>query len=173
MRSRAERQQDFESVKSDLFEAGVSVLKAAKAHDDMFSTSLEALAEAYESAPNLQLAEETGSDNSKLEFLRKIQKQRQQALDSQNYAAYVEAEEKLQHLDELEVLRVERIARKLEAHIRIQSANQQLATVRPNASSQWTTESLKLKYKTLKAVNAALSISAKSWKDATEKANKI
>ncbi|MBD0269171.1 MAG: hypothetical protein ICV77_12870 [Cyanobacteria bacterium Co-bin8] len=47
MRRRSQQRQDFEAIKNNLYAAGVSTVKAAKAQEEMFTTTLEALSEAY------------------------------------------------------------------------------------------------------------------------------
>jgi hypothetical protein len=177
MRSRAERNQDFEAIKTNLFEAGVAVVKAAKAHEDMFHTSLEAIATAMElnldDSPQLSGVVDGTHANLIYEVLRS---QRQEAEVSGDYDLYVAIEEKLQRLEEFEAQRLDRQARSLEAQVRIQTARHQLArsqTVEAPASalSRWTEASLKSTFKTLKAVRAALGIAARSWKEAVEQAN--
>ena len=178
MKSRAERNQDFESIKSNLFEAGVSTVKAAKASEEMFNTSLGAIADAMEldlgDAPRLnQVVDESEADL----IYETLLLQRQEAETEGDFDAYVNAEEKLQQLEEFEAVRLERQARRLEAQVRIQVAQRLLQSeaqvVQPEqpAVPRWTGSSLKAKYKTLKAMREALRVEAKSWKDAVEQAN--
>ena len=177
MRSRAERNQDFEAIKSNLFEAGVSVVKAAKAHEEMFNTSLEAIADAMEldlgETPRLNQVVDGSEANLIYEALLL---QRQEAETKGDFDAYVSAEEKLQQLEEFEAQRLERQARILEAQVRIQAAQRLLVPgeTQPEKTAthqQWTEDALKARYKTLKKVRDELGIAAKSWKDAVEEAN--
>lgn len=170
MRRRADRQQDFESIKQNLFAAGVSTVKAAKAQEEMFSTTLEALAEAYEGMGTNQL--ESGQEELQADLtpiVEALLAQRQQALENQDYDAYVEAEEKLQRLDELAVTRLERQVRLLKA----QKQLVELVGKTPPATDgeEWTADSLKREYKTLAKVREALNISARTWKDAVKQVN--
>lgn len=170
MKRRAERQQDFEAIKSNLFAAGVSTVKAAKAQEEMFTTTLEALAEAYEGLGVNQLG--SGTDDSQASLSNLVENllaQRQAALVDQDYSAYIEAEEKLQRLDELAVQRLER-------QVRLLVAQQQLvefsAQKKDEVHSQtWTESTLKKKYKTLDEVRQTFSIGARTWKDAVKQVN--
>lgn len=178
MRSRIERNQDFEAIKANLFEAGVSVVKAAKSHEDMFNTSLEAIADAielnHEEAPRLNQAVDGSEANLIYETLLL---QRQEAETKGDFDDYVSAEERLQKLEEFEAVRLERQARILEAQVRIQAAQRMLqdeltgTPPEPTGTQSWTEDSLKAQFKTLKAVRDALGIAAKSWKAAAEQAN--
>jgi ribosomal protein L7/L12 len=176
MRSRAERNRDFEAVKSNLFEAGVSVVKAAKAHEEMFNTSLEAIADAMEldigETPLLGQVVDGSEANLIYEALLL---ERQAAETKGDFDAYVSAEEKLQQLEEFEARRLERQARMLEAQVRIQAAQKLLDREEPPQKPEprqiWTESTLKAKYNTLKKVRDALGVAAKSWKDAVEEAN--
>lgn len=176
MRSRAERNRDFEAVKSNLFEAGVSVVKAAKAHEEMFNTSLEAIADAMEldigETPLLEQVVDGSEANLIYEALLL---QRQEAETKGDFDAYVSAEEKLQQLEEFEARRLERQARMLEAQVRIQAAQKQLAQGEPQEKletrQRWTEGTLKAQYQTLKKVRDELGVAARSWKDAVAEAN--
>lgn len=178
MRSRVERNQGFESIKSNLFEAGVSTVKAAKASEEMFNTSLGAIADAIgldvQDTPRLnQTMDESEADL----IYEALLLQRQDAETKGNFEGYVGAEEKLQQLEEFEVVRLERQARMLEAQVRIQVAQRllqsapQVAEQEQPATSSWTESSLKAKFKTLKAVRETLGVAAKSWKEAAEQMN--
>ena len=177
MRSRTERNQDFEAIKANLFEAGVSVVKAAKSHEDMFNTSLEAIADAielnHEDAPRLNQVVDGSEANLIYEALLL---QRQEAETKGDFDAYVSVEERLQKLEEFEAVRLERQARILEAQVRIQAAQRMLKDKLPvdqteSLVTSWTEDSLKVQFKTLKAVRDALGITAKSWKAAADQAN--
>lgn len=170
MRRRADRQQDFESIKQNLFAAGVSTVKAAKAQEEMFSTTLEALAEAYESmGPNQLEAGEKDPVADLSPIVEVLLAQRQQALENQDYDTYVEAEEKLQRLDELAVTRLERQVRLLKAQKHLVDL---AGKVDPAGAGEGQTEhSLKREYKTLAKVRDAFGISAHSWKDAVKQVN--
>ena len=170
MRRRADRQQDFESIKQNLFAAGVSTVKAAKAQEEMFTTTLEALTEAYEGMGANQL--EAGEEDPAADLtpiVEALLTQQRQALEIQDYDAYVEAEEKLQQLDELVVTRLERQVRLLKA----QKQLVELASkVQPSTDREgWTEDSLKREYKTLAKVRDAFNISARTWKDAVKQVN--
>jgi hypothetical protein len=176
MRSRAERNQDFEAIKSNLFDAGMSVVKAAKAHEEMFNTSLEAIADAMElnigETPHLNQV----IDGSQVNLIYEaLSLQRQEAETKGDFDTYVSAEEKLQKLEEFEAERLERQARMLEAQVRIQTAQKQLAQEEPDSQTTicqpWTESTLKERYQTLKNVRDELGIAAKSWKDAVKAAN--
>lgn len=170
MRRRADRQQDFEAIKQNLFSAGVSTVKAAKAQEEMFNTTLEALSEAYEGVGTDQLeAGETASGTDLTPIVEALLLQRQEALTHQDYDAYVEAEEQLQRLDELAVARLER-------QVRLLKAQQQLAELAGNAQSPaneggWTEAALRQKYKTVAEVRDAFGINARTWKDAVKQVN--
>ncbi|MFM7427898.1 MAG: hypothetical protein ACKO7W_23350 [Elainella sp.] len=182
MRSRAERNQSFEAIKANLLTAGVSVVKAAKTHEEMFNTSLETIAEAMElnldDRPQLNQV----LDGSEVNLIYEgLLLQRQEAETKGDFDAYIKAEEKQQQLEEFEAIRLERQARILEAKVRIQTAQRQLASsasaIEPEQHSQppssgWTADSLKAKYKTLKAVQDAFGIVAKSWKAAVDQINR-
>lgn len=180
MRSRVERQQGFQQVKSDLFEAGVSVLKAAQAQEDMFQTSLEALTEAYEDhmaeVPLLGVGETTAETDP---IAAMLLNQRQEAIATTDFDAYVEVEKKLQLLDELAVTRLEREARKWEAQVRIQNAQRQLAVAsstalpasQPASDSAWTEKDLKAKYKTLDRLRQETGLQVSKWREAMEQMN--
>jgi hypothetical protein len=132
MKRRAQKDKQFEQIKQTLFDAGVSVLKAAQAQEEMFHTSLESLAEAYEAngtddTPALNLSEDMSDVSPLIEVLKTRQREAIAAGDPQGY---LEATNTLHLLEdsaeELETVRLERIARKLEAQLRIQQAQQQL-----------------------------------------------
>ncbi|PZU95247.1 MAG: hypothetical protein DCF32_22535 [Leptolyngbya sp.] len=173
MKPRSERQQDFEAIKQNLFTAGVATVKAAQAQEDMFMTTLEALSEAYEDTGIHQLAPgETEPESDLTPILETLLTQRQDALNRQDYEAYVEAEEKLQRLDELAVARLER-------QVRLLKAQQELTIFAdkpqpPEAFSDrkvWTEAALKKEYKTLADLQSALGINARTWRQAVEQAN--
>ncbi len=170
MRRRADRQQDFESIKQNLFAAGVSTVKAAKAQEEMFSTTLEALAEAYEGMGVNQLeAGEKEPVANLTPIVEALLTQRQQALENQDYDTYVEAEEKLQRLDELAVTRLER-------QVRLLKAQKQLVDLagktHPSAEGEaWTESKLKKEYRTVADVREAFGISARTWKAAIKQVN--
>lgn len=170
MRSRAERNQDFEAVKSNLFAAGLSAVQAAKTHEDMFNTSLEAIANAMEldieGTPRLNQVIDGSQANLIYEALLL---QRQEAETKGDFDAYVSAEAKLQQLEEFEAERLERQARMLEAQVRIQAAQRQLEG--EPEPDRWTESTLKAKFKTLKNLQDQLGVAAKSWKDAVQQAN--
>lgn len=174
MRRRAERDQDFEQVKQNLFEAGVSVVKAAQAHEEMFHTSLEALAEAYEGQdlPALEAGDESIS-NDVAPIREKLLSQRQTAIAAQDVDAYLEAAEKLQRLKELEVEDIELDARRLEAQVRIANAQRQIKPTPPppNTETVWTEEGLKAKYKNLGRFRQETGLKANKWKEAVEQMN--
>jgi hypothetical protein len=179
MRRRAEQDQDFEQVKQNLFEAGVSVVKAAQAHEEMFHTSLEALAEAYEgqSLPMLEATEVEITDEV-APIREKLLSQRQAAISAQNVDVYLEASEKLKRLKELEVEEIELDARRLEAQIRIMNAQQQLSpslTPHPEPKmtedGQWTEKTIKARYKKLSNLEKETGIKADRWNDAVKQAN--
>ena len=102
--------------------------------------------------------------------------QRQEAETKGDFDAYVSVEERLQKLEEFEAVRLERQARILEAQVRIQAAQRMLKDKLPvdqteSLVTSWTEDSLKVQFKTLKAVRDALGITAKSWKAAADQAN--
>lgn len=178
MKPRSERQQDFEAIKQNLFTAGVATVKAAQAQENMFMTTLEALSEAYEGTGVDQLAAGEPEPEADLTpMLETLATQRQDALNRQDYEAYVEAEEKLQWLDELAVARLERQVRMLKAqqdltHFVGQSQPPTAATAREGADrKKWTEAELKKKYKTLADLQIALGIHARTWKQAVEQVN--
>jgi len=172
MRRRAEQDKDFEQIKQNLFDAGVSVLKAAQAQEDMFHTSLEALTEAYEGnmaeAPLLGAGETTAQTDS---IAEKLLEQRQQAIAAIDFDAYVEVEKKL--------TRLEREARQWEAQVRIQSAQRQLSRspatksteTQPVSNGAWTEKTLKAKYETLAKFRQETGLQANGWKKAVEQIN--
>lgn len=179
MRSRAERNQDFEAIKTNLFEAGVAALQAAQAGEQLFDRSIEAIAEAMD-------IPQEGTEFSNKPVLTEVNlvyeivfAEKQDAEAIGNYDAYVTASRKLQTLEELDVERLEREARKLEAQLRIANAKRQLAQLAQpssqssteSASSPWTESRLKKEFKTLEAVRSALGIEARTWKKAVEEAN--
>ncbi|GEM_PF-6066164 len=180
MRRRAEQDRDFEQIKQNLFEAGVSVLKAAEAQENMLHTSLEALTEAYEG--NMAAAPLLGADEATAEtdpIAAMLLKQRQQAIATTDFDAYVEVEKKLQLLDELAVTKLEREARKWEAQVRIQNAQRQLSVTssttspapQPVSDSAWTEKTLKAKYETLAKFRQETGLQANGWKKAVEQMN--
>lgn len=173
MRRRSERQQDFESIKQNLFAAGVSTVKAAKAQEEMFTTTLEALTDAYEEMGGHQLEaskeDMNTSDVDVSAIATPLISQRQSAIANQDYDAFVAAEEKLQRLDELAVLRLER-------QVRLLKAQQQLTALTDTgspaaAAASWTESALKKEYGTVTAVRQAFGIKARTWKDAVEQVN--
>ncbi|MGF1519687.1 MAG: hypothetical protein ACFCVB_18055 [Nodosilinea sp.] len=178
MRSRSERQQDFESIKQNLFTAGVATVKAAQAQENMFMTTLEALSEAYEgtdegadegTGANQLDAGQTEPKADLTSIVEMLLAQRQNALSSQDYDAYVEAEEKLQLLDELALARLER-------QVRMLKAQQDLAKFagKPQPQSDtaaWTEAALRKEYKTLANLRSAFNIKTRTWKDAVAQIN--
>lgn len=173
MKPRSERQQDFEAIKQNLFTAGVATVKAAQAQEDMFMTTLEALSEAYEGTGINQLAAgETEPEADPSPMLETLLIQRQDALTRGDYDTYVEAEEKLQWLDELAVARLERQVRRLKAQqeLTIFADKPQPPEAAPD-SKVWTEAALKKEYKTLADLQSALGINARTWKQAVEQAN--
>jgi len=170
MRRRSERHQDFDTIRQNLFAAGVSTVKAAKAQEEMFTTTLEALTEAYEGMEANQLEageEKPGTDLTPI--VNELLAQRQAALANHDYDAYVKAEDKLQRLDELAVTRLER-------QIRLLRAQRQLAELtdiqqRPTGEAGWTQSALKDEYHTVAAVREAFGIKARTWKDAVKQVN--
>ncbi len=179
MRRRAEQDQDFEQMKQNLFEAGVSVVKAAQAHEEMFHTSLEALAEAYEGQglPVLEGGKVTIVDDV-VPIREKLLSQRQAAIATQDVDAYLEASEKLQRLKELAVEDIELDARKLEAQVRIVNAQQQLITVsmpipKSEAKEAWTEKTLKARYKNLDQFRQETGLQVNKWKEAIERMNQM
>ena len=187
MRTRAERNRGFESVKKNLFDAGVAVLSAAEAQEQLFDASVKALAEAVgiEAEADAEVIDRIGG-SSMDSMVEKLMVQRQEAEAAGDFDRYVDAEQKLQALDELEVVRLEREARKLEAQIRITNAQQQLnlpaqplipitpePTLKPEIPEAWTESKLKEKFKTLSSVRKNFSIEAKSWKEAVELINRL
>jgi hypothetical protein len=170
MRRRSERQQEFEAIKQNLFAAGVSTVKAAKTQEEMFSTTLEALTEAYEGMGADQLeAGEEAEEADLTAIIEGLLAQRQQAASNQDYEAYIEAEEKLQRLDELALNRLERQVRRLKAQRQIM----ELAS-KPQPSTdaeEWTETALKQEYKTLANVQETFGINARRWKDAVKQVN--
>lgn len=187
MKRRAEREQAFESIKDNLYAAGVSTVKAAKAHEEMFTTSLEALAEAYETMATPQLAagageatDGTAGDRADLSpLITRLQQAKDQALAEANYDAYVATETQLQHLDELVVLRLERQVRHLAAQQRLQELSSPPPSepqtwpppTEPETTPAWTEKTLKAQYKTLEAVRAAFGLKVRSWKEAVAQVN--
>ncbi|NJR38703.1 MAG: hypothetical protein HC781_07475 [Leptolyngbyaceae cyanobacterium CSU_1_4] len=204
MRTRAERNRGFESVKRNLFDAGVAVVNAAEAQEQLFDASVKALAEAVgietedstkvlagaigveaEDSREIESCTTSPSINS---IVGKLMTQRQEAEAAGDFDSYIDAEQKLETLYELEVVRLEREARKLEAQIRIQNAQKQLTLLSqaPTPSSlkpepepapasktpeAWTESKLKEKFKTLEGVRKEFSVKAKSWKEAVDLAN--
>lgn len=187
MRTRAERNRGFESVKQNLFDAGVAVVNAAEAQEHLFDASIKALAEAIgvetEDSTGIGSSADNPSTNS---IVEKLIAQRQEAEAVGDFDSYIDAEQKLQTLDELEVARLEREARKLEAQIRIQNAQKQLILLsqapipspsKPEPSPEvkapevWTEGKLKEKFKTLDDVRKEFSVKAKSWKEAVNLVN--
>jgi hypothetical protein len=143
----------------------------------MFNTSLKAIADAMEinleSTPQLNQVVDGSQANLIYEALLL---QRQEAETTGNFDAYVDAEEKLQQLEEFEAKRIERQARRLEAQLRIQVAQAKLnspETEEPASSQRWTESTLKSKFKTLNKLKAEMGISVKSWKEAVKQANQI
>ncbi|WP_017297237.1 hypothetical protein [Nodosilinea nodulosa] len=170
MKQRSERQQEFEAIKQNLFTAGVATVKAAQAQENMFTTTLEALADAYEGMGPSQLeAGETQPEIDLAPIVEALLAQQQDALAKQDYGAYVDTEEKLQRLDELAVARLER-------QVRLLKAQQELAQVAvkpqpPVDKTVWTEAALKKEYKTLGNLRNVLNLKARSWKDAVEQVN--
>lgn len=165
MKRRSQRQQSFESIKDNLYAAGVSTVKAAKAQEEMFTTTLEALSEAYEAAGLNQLQAGAGGSAEAADvgaIAAALLTQRQAALAAADYEAYIAAEEKLQRLDELAVLRLER-------QVRQQQAQQQLDQL--SNVQRWTEASLKAQYKTLQAACQALGLKARTWRAALDQVN--
>ena len=169
MRRRSERQQDFDDLKQTLYDAGVSTVKAAKAQEEMFTTALEALADAYEANPIPLLNETTDQSPDLQPILDALWAERQQALTQGDYDAYVAAETKLQHLDELRVARLERQVREITAQQQFERLTQAAsAETVAHGDNRWTEASLKAQYATLGAVRTAFSIKARSWKEAVQ-----
>lgn len=186
MRTRAERNRGFESVKQNLFDAGVAVLNAAEAQEQLFDASVKALAEAVGvEAEDCAEVDSNANGSSMNSIVEKLMLQRQEAEAAGDFDSYIDAEQKLQTLDELEVIRLERQARKLEAQIRIMNAQKQLnlppqisnpitpePVHEPKTSEAWTESKLKEKFKTLIGVRKAFSVEARSWKEAVEVVNR-
>jgi hypothetical protein len=172
MRRRRERQKEFDDLKQTLYDAGVSTVKAAKAQEEMFTTTLEALADAYEAQSIPQLEANTASEPDLQPILDSLWAERQRALTQGDYEAYVVAETKRQHLDELRVARLERQVREVMAQKQLDRLTQ---VARPDTATNgdvpWTEASLKAQYTTLGAVKAAFSIKARSWKEAVRSLN--
>ena len=203
MRTRAERNRGFEAIKQNLFEAGVAVLNAAEAQEQLFDASVKALAEAVgieaedstkalaeaiggKAEDSIEIESNTDS-SSKNSIVEKLLAQRQEAEAVGDFDSYIDAEQKLQTLDELEVVKLEREARKLEAQIRITNAQNQLSLLsqspnpitplpvpipEPEMLEKWTEIKLKEKFKTLNSVRKAFSIEARSWKEAVDLVNR-
>lgn len=185
MRTRAERNRGFESVKQNLFDAGVAVLNAAEAQEQLFNASVKALAEAVGVETEDYAEIDSSADGSSMNsIVEQLMVQRQEAEATGDFDGYVNAEQKLQTLDELEVAKLEREARKLEAQIRIATAQKQLnlPSQTPNPITpepapepkmpDWTESKLKEKFKTLDGVRKAFSIEARSWKAAVALVNR-
>lgn len=170
MRRRSERQQDFELIKQNLFSAGVSTVKAAKAQEEMFTTTLEALTEAYEGIEINQLEAAVEEPTTNFRTLADpLITQRQAAIANGDYDGFVEVEKKLQQLDELAVIRVER-------QVRLLTAQQKLAQLTASSkrtvnTDDWTEAALKQEYRTVADVRKAFGIKARTWKDAVEQVN--
>lgn len=172
MRRRSERQKDIDDLKQTLYAAGVSTLQAAQAQEEMLTTALEALTDAYETQSMPQLEASTESMSDLQPILERLWSERQQALTQGDYDTYVAAETKLQHLDELRVARLERQVRELTAQQQINQLTQSAITeTGANVANPWTELSLKAKYSTLDAVRKAFSIKPRSWKDAVQMLN--
>lgn len=90
---------------------------------------------------------------------------------SKDFDAYVEAEKKLQVLEELEISRLEREVRKLEAHLKITELQGGKPLPRIVQPQKWTVEELKREHKTLVNVRDKLGIRARSWNEAVEELN--
>jgi hypothetical protein len=184
MRTRAERNRGFESVKQNLFDAGVAVLNAAEAQEQLFDASVKALAEAVGAKAEDHAEIDSSVDGSSMNSIReKLMVQRQEAESAGDFDSYVNAEQKLHTLDELEVVKLEREARKLEAQIRIRDAQKQLSlpsqtpnppepTPEPKIPEAWTESKLKEDFKTLDGVRKEFSVKAKSWKEAVDLVNR-
>lgn len=186
MRTRAERNRGFESVKQNLFDAGVAVLNAAEAQEQLFDASVKALAEAVGAKAEDHAEIDSSVDGSSMNsILEKLMVQRQEAESAGDFDSYVNAEQKLHTLDELEVVKLEREARKLEAQIRIRDAQKQLSllsqtpnpiipepTPEPKIPEAWTESKLKEDFKTLDGVRKEFSVKAKSWKEAVDLVNR-
>ena len=184
MKKRADRQQDFEQVKTDLFEAGLSVVKAAKAHEEMFHTSLEALTEAYEAVgdseanlPALAAAPNASAPSESMDttlLIQLLQRQQQAAIATQSVDAYLAATETLLRLKTIVVEEIELTARRLEAEIRITTARQQLEPL-PNVPEPtrraWTEAELRQEYKKLEKVRQVFGIEARTWQVAIDQVN--
>lgn len=173
MRRRSERQKDIDDLKQTLYAAGISTLQVAQAQEEMLTSALEALTDAYEAQATPQLEATTDPTPDLQPILDSLWAQRQQALIQGDYDAYVAAETKLQHLDELRVVRVEREVRERMAQQQLERLTQ---TANPgsfaaNDDNRWTEASLKAEYATLGAVKAAFSIKARSWKEAVHVLN--
>jgi hypothetical protein len=185
MRTRAERNRGFESIKQNLFDAGVAVLNAAEAQEQLFDASVKALAEAVGVETEDYAEIDSSADSSFMNSIAdKLMVQRQEAEIAGDFDSYVDAEQKLQTLDELEVVKLEREARKLEAQIRIANAQKQLILLsqtpnpitpepEPKMPEAWTESKLKEKFKTLDGVRKKFSVKAKSWKEAVDLVTKL
>lgn len=177
MRRRADRNRDFENIKSNLFNAGVSVLKAAQAHEEMFLNSLEALTEAVEMQALPAAEFDYSPENADViqPLLDKLLAERQAALTDQDVETYLEISEKIKQLKAVSVEELELEARKLEAQLRILGATRLLEEISKPVSSdpapRWTIETLKAEYKSLAKVREAYSVPAKTWKEAVEQVN--
>lgn len=185
MRTKAERDQDFEAIKTNLFEAGVAALQAAQAGEQLFDTSIKAIAEAM----NVTDDEATTPTKPVLTEVNLIYEillaERRDAEAAGDFEAYVAAARKLQTLEELAIEQLERKARRLEVHLRIANAQHQLSLISnpsstaapstsdssPSTRKPWTESELKKEFKTLERARAALGITATSWKQVVEKAN--
>ncbi len=166
MKTRAERDREFNAVRQTLREAGEYVLHAAKAQEDLFDASVSAVAEAMgipEDASKPKILGMNTLDTNR--FYTEAKAERDAA---STYEEYIAALEKLQRLLELE-------AGVLEAEVRIINAKRLLNPIPADLTvpppKEWTESELKKEYKTITGACQALGIEARSWKDVAKKAN--
>jgi hypothetical protein len=181
MRSRTDRKQDIDAIKQNLYDAGTSILTVAQTSEDLFTSSVRALTAALDPEPTaapIQLQPRS--------IRQLLQDQQREARQIGDVDSYLEATQKLQTLEEFDLGRLERKARRLELEIRIRTSQEQLGQLKsavvqtiaavpelPPAPSGWTEADLKSTYKTLQVVRAAYGIAARTWKDAVVQVNQL
>lgn len=144
------------AMEDHLFNAGVSILQAAKTQEELFNISIEAIQEALE--PGSTEIEEPRK------FLSMPSDDQPQEI---SLTAIWERLGKIEHrLDDL-----------IEHLIAVPVVNPAKLQATPKTidlvDSEWTEKSLKKAYKTLATVRSQLGIAAKTWKSAVNEANSL
>jgi hypothetical protein len=148
------------AMEDHLFNAGVSILQAAKTQEEIFNKSIEAIQEALE--PGSTEIEEPKSSPALLPYAQLSPDQPEEI----SLTAIWERLNKIEH--RLEYL-IEHLVSGPGMHD--PSKLEEMPKTATLPDSGWTEKSLKKAYKTLAIVRSQLGIAAKTWKSAVNEAN--